>query len=156
MEKNQVTTDWMQVSELEIIYNAKIKASERPQIKCSSDAHKLFLASWNMDKIELLEQFKVMPLNKGNRVLGICEISSGSIDHTTVDPRLIFGLLLKVGATQAIICHNHPSANVKPSEADKQITMKLKEGGKLLDIKILDHIVLTPETYYSFADEGEI
>ncbi|MDH7459822.1 JAB domain-containing protein [Chitinophagaceae bacterium 26-R-25] len=156
MENTVETTGWMQVSELEIIYKAKIKASERPQIKCSVDAHKLFLASWNMDKIELVEQFKVMPLNKGNRVLGICELSSGAIDQATVDPRLIFGLLLKAGATQAIVAHNHPSASVRPSEADKRITLKLKEAGSFLDIRILDHLIITPETYYSFADEGEI
>jgi len=156
MENNVVTTDWMKVSELEIVYRAKIKASERPQIKCSLDAHKLFLSSWDLNKIELLEQFKVMPLNAANRVLGICEISSGSIDSTTCDKRLIMAMLVKVGATSAILCHNHPSGSCKPGEADKQITLRLKECGQLFDIKIVDHLILTPETYYSFADEGEI
>jgi DNA repair protein RadC len=99
---------------------------------------------------------QVMPLNKKNRALGFCEISNGSIDQTTADPRLIFGMLVKVGATQAIVCHNHPAGCVKPSEADKQITRKMKEAGNLLNIKILDHLVITPETYYSFADKGEI
>jgi DNA repair protein RadC len=156
MEKNVVTTDWTKVSELEIIYKTKIKATERPQIKMSSDVYKLFLATWDVNKIELMEQFKVMPLNKKNRVLGICEISSGSIDQALVDVRLIFGMLVKIGATQAVVAHNHPAGCPKPSEADKQITKKLKEAGLLLDIRILDHLVITPENYYSFADEGEI
>lgn len=98
MEKNQVATEWMQVSELEIIYKAKIKASARPQVKSSFDAYKLFLATWDMNKIELLEQFKVMPLNRANRVLGICELSNGGVTGTVVDARLLFCLLLKVGA----------------------------------------------------------
>jgi len=156
MEKNQATTDWTKVSELEIIYKAKIKAAERPQIKMSSDVYHLFLATWDLNKIELLEQFKVMPLNQKNRVLGICEIASGSINQATVDTRLIFGMLVKVGATQAIVCHNHPAGCTKPSEADKQLTRKLKEAGLLLDIKLLDHLIITPGSYYSFADEGDI
>jgi DNA repair protein RadC len=122
----------------------------------SSDVYKLFLATWDVNKIELMEQFKVMPLNKKNHVLGICEISSGSIDQALVDVRLIFGMLVKIGATQAVVAHNHPAGCPKPSEADKQITKKLKEAGLLLDIRVLDHLVITPESYYSFADEGEI
>ncbi|MDI3321402.1 JAB domain-containing protein [Pinibacter soli] len=156
MEKLASSPAWMKVSELEIIYKPKIRASERPQIKASNDAYKLFLASWDMGKIELLEQFKVMALNNANRVLGICEISSGTISATIVDPKLVFGLLLKAGASSAIISHCHPSGNLKPSNSDVQMTHKICEGGKLLDIKILDHLIITPESYYSFADDGAI
>jgi DNA repair protein RadC len=156
MEKLASSPAWMKVSELEIVYKSKIRPSERPQIKASEDAYKLFLGSWHLGKIELLEQFKVMALNQANRVLGICEISSGAISATLVDPKLVFGMLLKAGATSAIICHSHPSGNIKPSNSDVEMTRKICEGGKLLDIKILDHLILTVNNYYSFADSGAL
>ncbi|MDH7464134.1 JAB domain-containing protein [Chitinophagaceae bacterium 26-R-25] len=156
MEKLASSPAWMKVSELEIIYKSKMRPSERPQIKVSQDAYQLFLASWDMGKIELLEQFKVMALNHANRVLGICEISSGAISATLVDPKLVFGMLLKAGASSAIICHAHPSGNVKPSNSDVEMTRKICEGGKLLDIKILDHLIITMDNYYSFADSGAL
>lgn len=154
MEKSVVTKEWMKVAEVELVYKQKIRPSERPQIITSADAFKLFLASWNLNKIELVEQFKVMPLNNAHRVLGICELSTGSITGTVVDPRLLFALLLKAGASAAIICHCHPGGNVKPSHADETLTEKIVAGGKLLDIKILDHLIITAENYYSFADNG--
>ncbi|MBV4359108.1 JAB domain-containing protein [Pinibacter aurantiacus] len=156
MEKSANTTAWMKVSELEIVYKSKMRPSERPQIKGSHDAYKLFLDTWNLDKIELLEQFKVMALNHANRVLGICELSSGAISATIVDPKLVFGLLLKAGASGAIICHCHPSGNLKPSNSDVEMTHKICGGGKLLDIKILDHLIITMDNYYSFADSGAL
>jgi DNA repair protein RadC len=156
MEKLASSPAWMKVSELEIVYKPKMRPSERPQVKVSQDAYKLFLGSWNLGKIELLEQFKVMALNHANRVLGICEISSGAISATLVDPKLVFGMLLKAGATSAIICHCHPSGNLKPSNSDVEMTHKICEGGKLLDIKILDHLIITLDSYYSFADSGAL
>jgi DNA repair protein RadC len=156
MEKSANTPAWMKVSELEIVYKSKMRPSERPQIKAAADAYKLFLQSWDINKIELLEQFKVMALNNANRVLGICEISSGAISATLVDPKLVFGMLLKSGASAAIICHCHPSGNLKPSNSDVAMTQKICEGGKLLDIKILDHLIITMDNYYSFADSGAL
>ena len=156
MEKSANTPAWMKVSEVQVIYKTKLRASERPQIKHSNDAYKLFLQSWDLNRIELVEQFKVMPLNHANKVLGICELSTGSMSSTIVDPKMVFGLLLKSGATGAILCHSHPSGNLKPSKADIAMTEKIVAGGKLLDIKILDHLIITTEGYYSFADYGEL
>lgn len=145
---------WNKVSEIELIYKSKIKASERPQIKSSKDAYRLVLDHWNPDTIEFFEQFKVLLLNQANRALGIYEISSGGISGTVVDLRLIFSAALKANAAGLIIIHNHPSGQLTASEADKQITRKVKNAGELLDIKLLDSLIISPESYYSFADEG--
>jgi DNA repair protein RadC len=106
------------------------------------------------DKVEFIEQFKIMLLNRANKVLGIVEITSGTSTATIVDPKLIFAAALKANACSIIAAHNHPSGNRIPSQADIHLTKKLIDGGKLLEIQILDHIIVTTEGYYSFADEG--
>jgi len=116
----------------------------------------LALATWNPYTIELFEEFKVLFLNNSNKALGIYEISSGGITGTVVDVRLIFSAALKANATALIMIHNHPSGQLKASEADIQITWKVKETGKLLDITLLDSLIITPESYHSFADGGAL
>ena len=100
------------------------------------------------------EQFKIFLLKKGNRVLGIYEVSTGGLSGTIADPKLIFSAALKASACSLILAHNHPSGNLKASNPDIQLTSKIKEGGKLLDIALLDHIILSSESYVSMADEG--
>ena len=143
-----------QVSEINISYSPIIKNSERVKVTTSRDVFKVFLDTWDSNKIDLFEQFKVLLLNKGNKVLGIFEASSGGVSGTVVDAKLVFGTALKSCASSIIVAHNHPSGNLRPSQCDIEITKKLKEGGKLLDIAVLDHMVITSEGYYSFADEG--
>ena len=147
---------WNQIAEVELIYKSKIKASQRPQIKSSKDAADLLKQSWDQNKIDFIEQFKVMFLNRGNKVLGIFEASSGGVTGTVVDPKIVFVAALKVNACNIIISHNHPSGNLKPSMQDEQLTQKIKQAGQFLDIKLFDHIIITSEGYYSFADEGMI
>lgn len=142
------------VAEVELVYKTKVKASVRPGIKCSKDSYDVLYGLWDKDKIELLEQFNVLFLNKGQKVLAFANISSGGIDSTVVDPRLIFTYALKINATSIVLCHNHPSCNLKPSRADVLVTEKMKNGGLLLDIKVLDHLIISNEGYYSFADEA--
>lgn len=154
METKIKNTDWQIVSEVELIYKSKVKTSERPQIKSSRDAYKLILSCWDQSKIELCEQFKILLLNNAYKALGIYEVSSGGITSTQADLRLIFSSALKANATALMIVHNHPSGNLTASEADKTITRKIAEAGKLLDITLLDSLILTPESYYSFADNG--
>jgi DNA repair protein RadC len=89
-------------------------------------------------------------------VLGIFEVSSGGVTGTVADPKLIFVAALKANACAIVISHNHPSGNLKPSQQDEQLTQKINQAGKFLDIKLLDHIIVTSEGYYSFADEGLI
>ena len=100
------------------------------------------------------EVFAVVFLNRANKILDFQKISTGGITHTIVDPRIIFKKALEVKATSLILCHNHPSGNLKPSRADEEITQKLKSAGALLDINIIDHMIVSDEGYYSFADEG--
>ncbi|MEO6949279.1 MAG: DNA repair protein RadC [Ginsengibacter sp.] len=100
------------------------------------------------------EVFAVVFLNRANKILDFQKISTGGITHTIVDPRIIFKKALEVKATSLILCHNHPSGNLKPSRADEEITQKLKSAGALLDITVIDHMIVSDEGYYSFADEG--
>lgn len=148
--------NWKRVAEIDLIYKTRIKSSDRPKITSSSSVYNLIKDCWDPDKIEFLEQFKVLLLNQANKVLGIYEVSSGGITGTVVDIRLLFAAALKAGATAMIITHNHPSGNTVPSEADKQITRKISEAAVLLDIKLLDHLIITSESYYSFTDQGAL
>lgn len=100
------------------------------------------------------EQFWVLMLNNSNKVIYKYPLSKGGITATMVDTRLVYKSALAQGATALILAHNHPSGTLKPSQADKSITEKIKRAGELLDIKILDHIIVTEKTYFSFADEG--
>jgi DNA repair protein RadC len=100
------------------------------------------------------EEFWVLFLNNSNKVISKSQLSKGGIAGTIVDPRLVFKLALETGATGLILCHNHPSGNLIPSNADKQITNKLKIVGESLDVKVLDHLIITETKYYSFVDEG--
>ncbi|WP_343695641.1 DNA repair protein RadC [Flavobacterium sp.] len=100
------------------------------------------------------EEFWVLFLNNSNKVISKSQMSKGGIAGTIVDARLVFKLALENGATGLILCHNHPSGNLMPSDADKQITKKLKLAGESLDVKILDHLIITETKYYSFVDEG--
>jgi DNA repair protein RadC len=153
MEK-VIKPDWTKVSEVELIYRSKVKASERPRLKDSKEVYDFLIANWDLDKIELLEEFKVIYLNQANKVLAIFNVSRGGITGTVADPRLIFAMALKLAASCIILSHSHPSGNIKPSRADEELTSKIKEAGRFLDIKVLDHIIITREQYFSFTDEG--
>jgi DNA repair protein RadC len=100
------------------------------------------------------EVFGVLYLNQSGRINHFEIISQGGITGTIVDPRLIFKRALEIDAVSLIVCHNHPSGSLRPSKADEALTSKLCEGAKLLDIKLLDHIIVGDGGYYSFADEG--
>lgn len=93
-----------------------------------------------------------MLLNSANRVLGVMEVSSGGVAGTVADPKVIFAAALKCSAL--ILAHNHPSGNLRPSQADTNLTKRLVNGGELLDIAVLDHLIITEDDYLSFADEG--
>jgi DNA repair protein RadC len=145
----------LQVDEVKLIYKSSTPPSQRVKVSGSDDAFQAVLTSWDDSTIEHHEEFKTMLLNRANRVLGIITISQGGLSGTVVDVRQIFQAAIKANAVSVILAHNHPSGNLKPSEADLRITEKIKYAGKLLDINLLDHIIITPdEEYYSFADEG--
>lgn len=100
------------------------------------------------------EEFWIIYLNNSNKVIEKYPLSKGGITGTLVDVRLALKKALELGATSLILTHNHPSGNLNPSNSDKQLTQKLKTAGESLDIKILDHIIVTEKSYFSFADEG--
>lgn len=127
--------------------------AEAPQIRSSADAAPLFQR--HMSDLQS-EEFWVLFLNRANRVIAEKMISAGGITATVVDMRIIFKLALEQNATSLILGHNHPSGNLKPSQADIDLTKKAVESGKLLDIKILDHLIISTAGYLSLADEGLI
>ncbi|WP_298765643.1 DNA repair protein RadC [uncultured Polaribacter sp.] len=100
------------------------------------------------------EEFWVLFLNNSNKVLSQFQISKGGLTATVVDVRLLFKRALELACVGIIVCHNHPSGKLQPSNADKQITQKIKDAGVTLDIKLLDHLIITQKAYFSFADEG--
>ncbi|MBS7332963.1 MAG: DNA repair protein RadC [Weeksellaceae bacterium] len=100
------------------------------------------------------EEFWVMFLNQGNRIIKTEQISRGGITQTSVDVRIVFKRAIELMATAIILSHNHPSGNLNPSESDKNLTRKFSEAAKYLDLQVLDHIIVTQKSYFSFADEG--
>jgi DNA repair protein RadC len=150
----KTTANLFQICEITVNYSSKVKPSNRPKIAGSRDAYEIVMPLW--DDLEYRESFAILLLNRANRVLGIANISSGGISGTVADPKVIFQHALKANASSVILLHNHPSGNTQPSEADITLTRKMKECGKFLDLPVLDHLIVTTDGYYSFADEGLI
>lgn len=142
------------VSEIEISYRPAFKLSEKPKVTSSNMAYGILDQSWDRNKMELLEEFKVILLNRQNKVLGVLNVGQGGFSEVIADPKVIFSAALKACASGIILSHNHPSSELRPSEADIRLTRKMVDGGKLLGIEVHDHIILSAYGYYSFADEG--
>ena len=124
---------------------------EMPQIKCSRDVFELV----NPVLADLsYEEFWILFLNRSNRVINRMKLSQGGISGTVTDVRLIMKKAIENLASGIIVCHNHPSGNLSPSESDTRITQKIKEAGSLMDIQLLDHLIICEKDYYSFADNG--
>ncbi len=102
------------------------------------------------------EEFYILLVNRASKIIKHCQISKGGVSMAAIDPKLIFKMALEELAPSIILCHNHPSGNTEPSPADKDLTRRIVEGGKHLDIQVLDHIIFTNDSYYSFADNGLI
>lgn len=149
-------TNLFQLSEIKVSYLPKFRASERPKINGSKHAYEILYNNWDQGIIEMREQMKVILLNRANHVLGIYDVSIGGQAGTICDPKIIFSVALKANAAGIILAHNHPSGNLKPSQQDIQITRKLVEAGKMLELPVIDHLIMTKRGYYSFGDEGLI
>lgn len=141
------------VSEISISYNPKFNAVDRPKITSSSNAYDILINHWD-DDIQYRESFAILLLNRANKCLGMSLISKGGLSGTIADPKMIFQAALKANAASIILAHNHPSGNLKPSDNDVNLTNKIKSAGKALELPILDHIIVSNQNYYSFADEG--
>lgn len=144
----------LNVAEIKVAYST----NNTPRVKISSVdvAFKVLLTSWDLDTIELQEEFKILLLNRANEVLGIYPLSKGGITGTVVDQRLIFAVALKCNATGIIMCHNHPSGKLMPSEADITLTKSIGKCAELLEINLLDHLIITKNGFYSFSNEGKL
>jgi DNA repair protein RadC len=142
----------MKVCEIKVSYSNKNPI--KIKITSSQIIYDLIISQWNSDIIEYQEEVKVIYLNKANIVLGIYHLSKGGISGSIVDIRVILGIALKCNSTSVILAHNHPSGNLKPSNADKIVTKNLKDACNLLDISLLDHLIVTKNNYFSFSDEG--
>lgn len=130
---------------------------KKVQIQSSKDAADYMRLMFDEDTIEACESVVVVYLNRKNNSIGWFKVSQGGISGTVIDVRLVLATALKCLASGMIMCHNHPSGNAEPSDADIRITQKLKDSAALMDIQLLDHLILTPEgDHYSFGDEGRL
>ncbi len=143
-----------EVAEIKVSYST----TSTPKIKITSvnKAFEVLLSLWDLDTIELQEESKVLLLNRANEVLGIYPLSKGGITGTVVDSRLIFAVALKCNATGIILCHNHPSGALKPSDNDFTLTRSIKKCADFLDITLIDHLIITRNGFFSFSNEGKL
>lgn len=143
------------LAEIKVSYRPGRPNSKMDQVSSSKDAEKVLRSIWS-DQMDYREEFVILCLNRANKVLGYSKISFGGTSGTVADAKIIFQIALKANASSIILAHNHPSGNLKPSDADKKLTKKLMFAGFTLDITVLDHLILTSEGYRSLMDEGDI
>ncbi len=149
-----MTSQYYQLEEIKVSYKPSFSVNERPKLDKSCKVAELLRVVWDEDTICLFETFKVVYLNTSLKVLGVMDIGMGGNDCTPIDAKRIFSAALLCNASRIILAHNHPSGTLYPSSADKLLTEKIINAGKLLDIQVLDHIILTADSYVSFQDEG--
>lgn len=138
-------------------YRLKKIASDFDSIKlCSSGDCAKYMRQFFSDDLEIYESFFLVLLNRQNNVIGWVKISQGGVSGTVCDPVLIAKYAINSLAAGVILCHNHPSGNLQPSNADNEMTRKVSQGLALFGIKVVDHIILTADSYYSYADEGNL
>lgn len=144
------------VTEIELVYRNKRDPRDRLAVRDGQSAYSVFLMAWDMNKIDLVEESKIILLDARGLCLGIAPISTGSWAQCIVDPKVVFAIALKAKASSLILAHNHPSGDVQPSRPDLALTEQLAQGGKFLSLRVLDHLVISRSAYYSFADNGLI
>ena len=142
------------VCEIKVSYRPMFNQQERPKVTDSLHAADLFRQAWDQGRLELVEDFHVMYLNRANNVLGMFHSTAGSVTGVMCDVKTVMATALKVNACSMILAHNHPSGSLNPSQQDKAITRQFREAAKVLGMEVLDHVILTRDGYYSFADEG--
>ena len=146
-------TNYFTIPEITVSYKDNVKASERAIIRCSKDAASILTVAYE-DCMEHHEEVNVLFLNRAQRLIGISCISKGGISGATVDIRIILQIALKTHSSAIMLSHNHPSGATRPSSEDIQLTKQLQAGCKAVGIQLLDHLIITEETYTSLADEG--
>jgi DNA repair protein RadC len=136
----------------------KVKATKGDEfyIKNSDDVVNVLRSIFNADTLQWTEEFILVCLNRAHKVIGYYKVGAGGFSGVVCDVKVIMTMALQSSASSLIVAHNHPSGNLKPSEADRKMTDKINGACKLLDINLLDHIILTTDSYYSFAEEGQL
>jgi len=136
----------------------KVKATKGDEfyIKNSDDVVNVLRSIFNADTLQWTEEFIVVCLNRANKVIGYYKVGSGGFSGVVCDVKVIMTMALQSSASSLIVAHNHPSGNLKPSENDRKMTDKINGACKLLDMTLLDHIILTADSSYSFAEEGQL
>ena len=143
------------LAEVQITYKTKVKPSDRPLLNDSQKCYNYLMDIWS-GKIEYCEEFVIVMLNRANKSLGWVKISQGGVTGTVVDRKMILQPALLANASSIVIAHNHPSGSTKPSEQDLRLTKEIQAACKFMDITLIDHVIVTFEGYYSFADEGQL
>jgi len=147
----------MKIPEIKISFKIdNVKKSELTKITCSNDGYEVFRQIFNADTIDWLEEAVILCLNRANKVVGFYKLASGGMSSVIMDTKVIYTVALNSGASSIIVAHNHPSGQLFPSDADRQVTKRLIQAGLIMDIPLLDHIIITDEGYYSFGDKGEL
>ena len=146
--------DFYEIAEVELIYHGSSNSLRDVIVTAADDAFKVLKRSWDKNKMDLVEEFKILLLRQNNSCIGVSHVATGGKTSCIADPRIIFATALKANACSIILAHNHPSGNTQPSQHDLNLTDKLVEGGKLLDIKVLDHLIVTSSGYISMATDG--
>jgi len=146
----------IQLPEIKVSVTIDGKGTAQHKISNSQDAYALAKHIFNQDTISWTEEMVMLCLSRSQHVIGYFKVASGGMAGVIVDPKVIFTIALKSCAHSFILMHNHPSGNTQPSTEDEKVTDKVKNAGKLLDIKLLDHIIVTTDSFYSFADNGLI
>lgn len=130
--------------------------SKMTKVRSSNDVERVLRKHIDPSQLDYKEFFWIMLMSNSFHVLGIAKISEGTTTATQVNVKEVFQILLKTNAVSFILVHNHPSGNLTPSEADLTLTRRIKVLAELMDVKLLDHVILSSEGYYSFADEGTL
>lgn len=146
------------LEEVYVGYKTKIQSTDRVTVTNSRECYNHLFLAYDKDTFQYKESFFAMYLNRANKVLGVLKISEGGVCGTVCDARIIMQAALRLNASFIVLSHNHPSGNMKPSQSDIEITNRLQEAAKFMDMKILDHIIVSADenTYYSFGDEGRL
>lgn len=153
MPNNNLITTFEEVS---LVYRNKVKAKDRPHIKSPQDAYRILRNTWDQNQINLVEECKILLLDRQLKLMSIAEISKGGFSETIVDPRVVFSIALKRRAHRIILAHNHPAETLKASNADIQLTEQFIQIGKILHIPIEDHLIITDQGYLSLFENGDV
>ena len=142
--------------EVRLVYRNRTPAAYRTKIKSPKDAFDVLVKNWDNDQIGLLEECKVLLLDRSLRLMSIASISKGGMSGTIIDPKVVFSIALKRRANSIILAHNHPSGNLKPSDPDIRLTENFIMAGKVLQIPLEDHLIITQDGYTSLLADGYV